>query len=92
MKSQTQTVDVQGGNMKKSLVILILLAALLMILTATAYADGPSASRPCPAPGGGYAGAANMLHDAKMYDTMVAHVPPQGWDGMAKAVENSSCP
>jgi hypothetical protein len=78
--------------MNKSLVILILLAALLMILTATAYADGPSASRPCPAPGGGYPGALNMVHDATMLTIPMARDNPNGNAGMYTAVANSACP
>ncbi len=76
--------------MNKSLAILILLAALLMILTATVYADGTS--RPCPAPGGGYAGALNMLHDATMFTIPMARDNPNGNVGMFNAVGNSACP
>ena len=71
----------------------ILLALLLAAALLAPFILAPHpAQAACPAPGGGYAGAANMLHDAKMFQTMVDHVPQQGWDGMHTAVVNSSCP
>lgn len=74
--------------MKKTLfafvLVLLMLAAYILV--------PPTAEAACPAPGTGIAGALNMVHDAKMLETMIAHVPQQGWDGMAGAVANSSCP
>jgi len=48
-------------------------------------------SRPCPAPGGGFAGALNMLHDATMFTIPMAHDAPQGNVGMFHAVAVSGC-
>lgn len=74
--------------MKKTLFVLV----LVLLMLAAYILVPPTAEAACPAPGGGYAGALNMLHDAKMLETMIAHVPQNGWDGMARAVANSSCP
>jgi hypothetical protein len=53
------------------------------------FAEG---SRPCEAPGGGYPGALNMLHDPTMASIPMQRDAPQGNDGMARAVARSSCP
>ncbi len=67
--------------------------ALVLLIGGIGLAPHPvKAAGVCPAPGGGYPGALNMAHDAKMLDTMIAHVPPQGWAGMGTAVNNTSCP
>jgi len=50
------------------------------------------ASGRCPAPGGGWAGALNMLHDATMVYTMENHTAAQGVAGMWTAVYNTACP
>ncbi len=46
----------------------------------------------CPAPGGGYAGALNMAHDATMLTVPMTHDAPQGNAGMHTAVVNTACP
>jgi len=48
-------------------------------------------SRPCPAPGGGFPGALNMLHDATMLTTPMARDADQGNAGMFHAVDVSGC-
>lgn len=64
-------------------------------VTLTVSGVGPSASaevsRPCTAPGGGYPGALNMLHDRKMFDVPMLKDAPQGNAGMFHAVDVSSC-
>jgi hypothetical protein len=66
--------------------------ALVLVLVAPILAAYPAeASRPCPAPGGGYVGALNMLHDATMLTIPMANDAPQGNAGMFIAVDNSGC-
>jgi hypothetical protein len=48
-------------------------------------------SRPCVAPGGGYPGALNMLHDPTMASIPMQRDAPQGNAGMARAVAQSGC-
>jgi hypothetical protein len=75
-------------------------------LTACSDATGPSdtqtdrfaggalfaqGSRPCVAPGGGYPGALNMLHDPTMATIPMTRDAPQGNEGMARAVAESAC-
>ncbi len=76
----------------RSIKSLMMLVVLVLVLAAIMLAAQPvQAARVCPSPGTGLPGALNMIHDAKMLDTMIAHVPPQGWAGMDTAVNNSSC-
>ena len=70
--------------MKKTFFALLLVLVLLML--AVSILVPPTAQAACPE------GAWNMTHDAKMLETMIAHVPQQGWDGMAGAVANAPCP
>lgn len=77
--------------MNKTLMMLIVLAALVLVLIAplsplTAEASG----RVCPSPGGGYAGALNMLNAG---DNIVNHenAAANGQAGMGTAVTNSGC-
>jgi hypothetical protein len=48
-------------------------------------------SRPCVAPGGGYPGALNMLHDPTMASIPMQRDAPQGNAGMERAVAQSAC-
>ncbi len=68
-----------------------MLFALVLVLAAAILAPHP-AEAACPAPGGGYAGALNMVHDATMLTIPMTHDAPQGNAGMDTAVANSSCP
>jgi hypothetical protein len=52
------------------------------------FAEG---SRPCVAPGGGFAGALNMLHDETMLSIPMDRDAPQGNIGMFRAVAVSGC-
>lgn len=80
------------GKNRRSIKSLMMLVALVLVLATVMLAVQPAqASGVCPAPGTGLPGALNMILDAKMLETMIAHVPPQGWAGMATAVGNSSC-
>jgi hypothetical protein len=54
-------------------------------------AGSAEASRPCPAPGGGFPGALNMVHDETMLTIPMAHNAPQGNAGMSQAVAVSGC-
>jgi hypothetical protein len=76
--------------MKKKMLVAVVLALVLFVLVSPILSPR-TAEAACPSPGTGYAGALNMLNDAKMWDTMYAHVPPQGWAGMFTAVTNSAC-
>ena len=49
------------------------------------------ASRTCPAPGTGLAGALNMLHDPTMFTIPGARAADQGIAGMFHAVDVSAC-
>lgn len=90
--NRSQTILV-GGNVKKELAILIVLAALVLVLVAPSLAVQPAeAAGVCPAPGTGLAGALNMAHDATMLETMADHTAPQGDAGMVRAVTNTACP
>jgi hypothetical protein len=66
--------------MRKRISIVVSVIALLSVFTGSALAaQGPA-----------YVGACNMLHDSKMFDTMVAHlVGSPGWDGMFHAAAAS---
>ena len=48
-------------------------------------------SRPCPAPGGGFPGALNMLHDRTMLSIPMERAADQGIAGMFHAVDVSAC-
>jgi hypothetical protein len=63
--------------MRKRISIAVSVIAQLAVFSGSALAaQGPA-----------YTGACNMLADAKMFDTMVAHlVGTPGWDGMFHAV------
>lgn len=63
---------------------------LALVLGAPILAPHP-AEAACPAPGTGYAGALNMLHDATMWTIPMTRDAPQGNAGMFGAVANSSC-
>ncbi len=76
--------------MKERMLFAIVLVLALLVLVGSLLAP-PPVQAACPAPGTGYAGALNMLHDPTMWDTMTDHVAPQGNDGMFTAVANSSC-
>jgi hypothetical protein len=52
------------------------------------FAEG---SRPCVAPGGGFSGAFNMLHDATMFTIPGVRAAEQGVVGMFHAIDVSSC-
>jgi hypothetical protein len=52
------------------------------------FAEG---SRPCVAPGGGFSGALNMLHDATMFTIPGVRAAEQGIAGMFHAVDVSGC-
>ena len=63
--------------MRKGISIAVSVIAMLLVFAGSALAS----------PGHTYVGACNMLHDAKMFDTMVAHlIGKPGWDGMFRAV------
>lgn len=57
----------------------------------SAAAPGAQGSRPCIAPGGGYPGALNMLHDPTMLTIPMVRDAPQGNAGMFRAVAVSAC-
>ncbi len=48
-------------------------------------------SRPCVAPGGGFPGALNMMHDPTMLTIPMVRDAPQGNAGMFHAVAVSAC-
>jgi hypothetical protein len=52
------------------------------------FAEG---SRPCVAPGGGFPGALNMMHDPTMLSIPMERDAPQGNAGMFRAVAQSAC-
>ena len=52
------------------------------------FAEG---SRPCVAPGGGFPGALNMVHDPTMLSIPMERDAPQGNAGMSRAVDVSGC-
>lgn len=79
--------------MKKMLFALVLVLVLLVL--AASILVPPAAEAACPAPGGGYAGALNMMHSAAMAlypdGGPMSKNNPLGNDGMFLAVANSSC-
>lgn len=78
--------------MKKLFISTIIALLVLSVLASTAFAAHPAeVGRPCPAPGGGYAGALNMLHDATMFTIPMARDAAQGNAGMFHAVDVSGC-
>ncbi len=78
--------------MNKSLVILIVLVALVLVAPNLAPYPAEASGGQCPAPGGGYAGALNMVHDATMLTIPMVRDAPQGNAGMVTAVEKTACP
>lgn len=76
--------------MKKRMLFAIVLVLVLLVLAAPILAPQP-AEAACPAPGTGYAGALNMLHDPTMRTIPMTHDAPQGNAGMFTAVANSGC-
>ena len=54
----------------------------------TSFAEG---SRPCVAPGGGFPGALNMMHDRTMLSIPMERAADQGIAGMFRAVAVSAC-
>ena len=79
--------------MKKNLRIIMSLTMLSVILLAAGMlsAQPAQASRVCPAPGTGHAGALNMLLDATMWTVPMAHDATHGNAGMFLAVGSSAC-
>lgn len=69
---------------------------VIFVLAALVFSASPvqASGRVCPAPGGGYAGAWNMLHDATMATIPMARNNPNGSAGMWRAAANSvrTCP
>jgi hypothetical protein len=76
--------------MKKRTLFALVLVLVLLVLVAPIL-DPQPAEAACPAPGGGYPGALNMLHDATMLSIPMTRDNPQGNAGMSTAVANSSC-
>ncbi len=72
----------------KNLVSASLPRATILAPTTVARAE---ASRSCPAPGTGLAGALNMLQDPTMFTTPMAQDAAQGNAGMFHAVAVSAC-
>ncbi len=63
---------------------------VVLVLAAVLFSVQPvQAAGVCPAPGTGYSGALNMLHDAGMFTIPLA---PKGDAGMWIAVINTLCP
>jgi hypothetical protein len=56
-----------------------------------AVSSAPVVAQTCPAPGGTYAGALNMAHDAKMDSVPMMRDNPKGNAGMFRAVDNTAC-
>lgn len=78
--------------MKKLLISTIIALLVLSAMSGTAFAGYPTeAGRQCTAPGGGYSGALNMLHDATMWTIPMARDAAQGNAGMFHAVDVSGC-
>ncbi len=67
------------------------LAPRVNLSVGSASAPGAQGSRPCVAPGGGWPGALNMLHDPTMFTIPMVRDAPQGNAGMFRAVAVSSC-
>ena len=62
--------------MRKRISVAVSVIAMLSVFAGSALAS----------PGPAYVGACNMLHDAKMIDTMVAHlIDTPAWDAMFHA-------
>ncbi len=72
----------------KNLVSASLPRATILAPTTVARAE---ASRSCPAPGTGSAGALNMLQDPTMFTVPGARAADQGIAGMFHAVDVSAC-
>ena len=66
-------------------------APALLVPTVVRMDASAEASRPCPAPGGGFPGALNMLHDPTMFTIPMARDAAQGNAGMYHAVAVSGC-
>jgi hypothetical protein len=66
-------------------------APALLVPTVVRMDASAEASRPCPAPGGGFPGALNMLHDATMGTIPMKRDATQGNAGMSRAVHVSGC-
>ena len=74
-------------NWRNKLALAAAAGALIAAVSST-----PVAAQTCPAPGGGYAGALNMVHDTTMLTVPMARDAPQGNAGMFIAVANTACP
>lgn len=74
------------GKVRRMLFAIVLVLALGAPILAPHPAEAA-----CPAPGTGYAGALNMLHDATMWTIPMTRDALQGNAGMFGAVANSSC-
>jgi hypothetical protein len=84
---------------------LLMATAMLgsVVITACSDMTGPTdmqsagrasfaqSSRPCVAPGGGFSGALNMMHDPTMLTIPMVRDAPQGNAGMFRAVAVSGC-
>src|SRR4051794_23349977 len=81
----------ETGGMTKNWSAKLALAVAAGALIA-AVSSAPVAAQTCPAPGGGYAGALNMVHDATMLTVPMTQDAPQGNAGMYTAVANTACP
>ncbi|MHB0923452.1 MAG: hypothetical protein ACYC6H_00140 [Bellilinea sp.] len=78
--------------MKKLFISTIIALLVLSVMAGTVSAGYPAeAGRQCTAPGGGYSGALNMLHDATMWTIPMARDAAQGNAGMFHAVDVSGC-
>jgi len=66
---------------------------VVLVLAAVLFSAQPvHALGVCPAPGTGWAGALNMLHDATMWTIPMSRDAAQGNAGMFRAVGNTACP
>ena len=76
----------------RSIKLWMLLAVLMLAALTLAPLTAQAAGGTCPAPGTGYAGALNMIHDATMLSIPMARDNVNGNLGMHTAVINSACP
>ena len=80
-----------SGGLPAAAILALPSAPVLLVPTGVGMAVSAQASRPCPAPGGGFPGALNMLHDETMFTIPMANAAPQGVAGMFHAVAVSGC-
>ena len=86
-----ETMETKVRSRKGWRVLFALVLVLVLVAPILAVHPAEASTRPCPAPGGGYAGALNMLHDATMITIPMANDALQGNAGMFIAVDNSGC-